>query len=168
MRYNNGGPNSAASMVASYGVYNDTNLRSDEDEDGFVPRANVYRGVVVNASGDSTVVRTSHLQQQPAPVDNHTCGWCLNSDTNSATPSSRESCLISWCRPTILLLILVLLVVVFVLVSGILLYYNCMLILSLCSCMVGCFYLCTPTLHLHVSNCSRYHCLQFLFKQLQL
>lgn len=137
MRYNNG-PQSAANMVASYGVYNDTNIRS-EDEDGFIPRANVYRGVVVNASGDSSVVRNNSQLQQPPPVageSNSRCGWCLS--TESTTPSnSRDSCLMSWCRPTILLLILVLLVVVFVLVSGILLYYNCRLT-SLTNCMVVC------------------------------
>lgn len=126
MRYNNG-PQSAARMVASYGVYNDTNLRSDEDEDGFIPRANVYRGVVVNASGDSSVVRSSQLQQpSPAAVEaTSRYGWCLNAQSTTPSSSGRDSCLLSWCRPTILLLILVLLVVVFVLVSGILLYYNC-------------------------------------------
>lgn len=140
MRYNNG-PQSAASMVASYGVYNDTGLRiSDEDDDGFLQQnSQVYRGVVVNASGDSTVVRSGHMQDtsvgaaaaaavaSTAPVETNSCGWCLNTQSSATTtsPSSRDSCLISWCRPTILLLILVLLVVVFVLVSGILLYYNC-------------------------------------------
>lgn len=134
MRYTNG-PQSAASMVASYGVYNDATLRPDEDEDGFIPRylspsgctalkgfsrANVYRGVVVNAAGDSSVLRRS---QETAPAESYSCGWCERSTTT--TPSNRNSCLISWCRPTILLLILVLLVVVFVLVSGILLYFNC-------------------------------------------
>lgn len=128
MRYNNG-PQSAARMVASYGVYNDTSLRSEEDEDGFIPRANVYRGVIVNASGDSSVVRSSQLQQpSPAAVEaSSRCGWCLNAQSTTPNSSGRDSCLISWCRPTILLLILVLLVVVFVLVSGILLYYNCTL-----------------------------------------
>lgn len=127
MRYNNG-PQSAASMVASYGVYKDTGLRSDEDEDGFIPQSSqVYRGVVVNASGDSSVVRSSHMQDTSvaAPVETNSCGWCLNTQSSTTPPSTRDSCLISWCRPTILLLILVLIVVVFVLVSGILLYYNC-------------------------------------------
>ena len=152
MRYTNG-PQSAASMVASYGVYNDATLRADDDEDGFIPRlvrskrprfalflisvdddddstrgifphrANVYRGVVVNAAGDSSVLRPVHLQE-PAPPESESCGWCF-SRSSSTTPSARNSCLASWCRPTILLLILVLLVVIFVLVSGILLYYNC-------------------------------------------
>lgn len=132
MRYNNG-PQSAASMVASYGVYNDTNMRrSVDDEDGFMPRANVYRGVVVNASGDSTVVRSSHHHVHDAvlPDDTDSCGWCFNSQTSSNTPRDRNNaCLSSWCRPTLLLLFLVLLVVVFILVSGILLYYNCRLMM---------------------------------------
>lgn len=128
MRYHNG-PQSAATMVASYGVYNDTHIRNEEDEDGFIPRANVYRGVVVNASGDSSVVRppTQPVQQQtPQSAESSTrCGWCLSPSSSTPPTTDRESCIMSWCRPTILLLILVLLVIVFVLVSGILLYYNC-------------------------------------------
>ncbi|RZC40678.1 hypothetical protein BDFB_000528 [Asbolus verrucosus] len=144
MRYTNG-PQSAASMVASYGVYNDATLRSDEDDDGFIPRANLYRGVVVNAAGDSSVVRASHLQQEPAPTEADSCGWCFGSQTPSTTPEARNSCLVSWCRPTILLLILVLLVVVFVLVSGILLYFNC---------TFKCFYVCMLTQSFDVKTCS--------------
>lgn len=127
MRYNNG-PNMAAHVVQSYGIY-DTNLRcsSTIDEDGFIQRGtNMYPGVLVNASGDSTVVRNSQQASPAAAADHHSkCGWCLS--TESSTPSSpeRSSCIETWCRPTILLLILVLLVVVFVLVSGILLYCNC-------------------------------------------
>lgn len=126
------GPQSAANMVASYGVYSDANLRADEDEDGFVPRAaSAYRGVVVNAAGDSAVVRPRHLQDA-APAD-AACGWCLG-PTPTDTPQARTSCAASWCRPTILLLILVLLVVVFVTVSGILLYFNCMFTVMLFAC----------------------------------
>jgi hypothetical protein len=130
MRYTNG-PQSAASMVASYGVYNDASLRGEEDDDGFIPRANVYRGVVVNAAGDSSVVRPSHLQE-PAPAETNSCGWCISSRSSTTTPPPRNSCLVTWCRPTILLLILVLLVV-FLLVSAILLYFNC---------TFRCFYVC--------------------------
>ncbi|CAG9816695.1 unnamed protein product [Phaedon cochleariae] len=136
MRYTNG-QHPAASMVASYGVYNDSDYREtsysdpyrtdrDREEDGFIPRSNQCRGVVVNASGDSSVVRPSRLQQSPQhAASNSRCGWCLTKDATAQPSSSSASCWISWCRPTILLLVLVLLVVVFVLVSGILLYHNC-------------------------------------------
>lgn len=122
MKYNEA--NSAARMVASYGVYNDATLRVSEDEDCFIPRTN-YHGVVVNAAGDSSVARPAKLRQA-SPAGGPKCGWCTD---QSATPdSSQRECFVFWCRPTMLLLVLVLLVVVFVLVSGILLYYNCMLV----------------------------------------
>ncbi|KAG5885807.1 hypothetical protein JTB14_001416 [Gonioctena quinquepunctata] len=135
MRYNNA-PHSAASMVASYGVYNDTNyidnnyrdnnFRSDCDEDGFIPRSTACRGVVVNAFGDSSVVRPSQMTRSSPPnvATSSRCGWCFTPQTNTPASSNRSSCLLTWCRPTILLLVLILLVVVFVLVSGILLYHN--------------------------------------------
>lgn len=106
---------SAANMVASYGVYHDVGLRPTEEEDGFVQRRSTYRGVVVNASGGTNLV----------PSEESSCGWCLSPQTQSPAATTGESCWMHWCRPTILLLILVLLVIVFVLVSGLLLYFNC-------------------------------------------
>nr|XP_022901915.1 agrin-like isoform X3 [Onthophagus taurus] len=116
MRYNN--PQSATNVVASYGVYHDAGLRNEDDEDGFIPRSNAYRGVVVTAAGGTSVVAPN----DQLPPDSETCGWCVNPRSQSAT--STESCWTPWCKPTILLLILVLLVIVFVLVSGVLLYFN--------------------------------------------
>lgn len=126
MRYNNG-PNMAAHVVQSYGVY-DSNLRCNNtiDEDGFIARGNMYPGVLVNASGDSTVIRNSQQASPAVATESHSkCGWCLSTESTTASSPERNSCISTWCRPTILLLILVLLVVVFVLVSGILLYCNC-------------------------------------------
>lgn len=126
MRYSNG-TESAANMVASYGVYSDA--VADED-DGFVTRGvtgNIYRGVMVNSAGDSRVVCSG----PSANAESNSCGWCFSSRV-STIPQPRNSCFATWCRPTILLLILVLLVVVFVLISGILLYYN----RTFSSCMI--------------------------------
>lgn len=86
----------------AYGVYSDP-----EDDHGFLADKKgpqyTYKGVVVNATGESSVV------DQKRPKDaQHT-----DAPTNP------------WCRPTILLLLLVLLVVIFVFVAGILLYFNC-------------------------------------------
>lgn len=126
MRYNNG-PNVVA-QVQSYVVY-DTNLRCNStiDEDGFIPHGtSMYPGVLVNASGDSTVVRNSQQASPTVASEPHSkCGWCLSTESTTPSTPERSSSLSTWCRPTILLLILVLLVVVFVLVSGILLYCNC-------------------------------------------
>lgn len=131
MRYNNGSQ-SAASMVASYGVYKDAGLRLPEDEDGFQPRANHYRGVVVNAAGSSSVVRPAGAAPAAARPEVACCGWCGKSQTGSAT--QEPSCWFSWCRPTVLLVVLIVLVIVFVSVSGILLYYNCMFRCCACRC----------------------------------
>ncbi|XP_020299873.1 agrin-like isoform X1 [Pseudomyrmex gracilis] len=85
----------------AYGVYSDP-----EDDHGFLPEKKTpqynYKGVVVNASGESAVV------------------------DQKRSKDSRQTEVIRgpWCRPTILLLLLVLLVVIFVLVAGILLYLN--------------------------------------------
>ncbi|XP_067005729.1 uncharacterized protein [Anabrus simplex] len=64
--------------------------------------------------------------------DDGSTGCCGASGLDTARPpqiesnvTTTDSCCTSWCRPTILLLLLVLLVVVFVLISGILLYFNC-------------------------------------------
>lgn len=120
MRYNNG-PQSAANMVASYGVYHHTSQRQEEDEDGFVPNSNNYRGAVVNSSGDTTVVRSNDTNDN----EDNSCDWCLPTPQSSTTPSNEESCWMSWCKPSILLVLLVILIVVFLLVAGILIYYNC-------------------------------------------
>ncbi|XP_015598499.1 agrin isoform X2 [Cephus cinctus] len=86
----------------AYGVYSDP-----EDDHGFLANKKVpqytYKGVVVNVSGESSVVEQKRTKNQQTEV-----------------PQS------AWCRPTILLLLLVLLVVVFVFVAGILLYFNYM------------------------------------------
>ncbi|XP_057667996.1 uncharacterized protein LOC130900750 [Diorhabda carinulata] len=78
--------------------------------------------MVVNASGDTSVIRSSQVQQRPAAHAERNSGleWCISSPSNTA----RNSFFVTWCRPTILLLFLLLLVVIFVLVSGILLYHN--------------------------------------------
>ncbi|KAK2585593.1 hypothetical protein KPH14_010222 [Odynerus spinipes] len=84
----------------AYGVYSDP-----EDDHGFLADKKTpqytYKGVVVNASGESSVVekRTKDNRQTEMPRS-------------------------PWCRPMILLLLLVLLVVIFVFVAGILLYFN--------------------------------------------
>lgn len=91
------------SNFEAYGVYSDP-----EDDHGFLADKKLpqytYKGVVVNVSGESSVVE----QKRPK---------------NGQTEAQRSP----WCRPTILLLLLVLLVVIFVLVAGILLYFNCKL-----------------------------------------
>ncbi|KAG7212114.1 hypothetical protein KM043_012462 [Ampulex compressa] len=85
----------------AYGVYSDP-----EDDHGFLADKKApqytYKGVVVNVSGESSVVdqkRAKDGRQTEVPRN-------------------------PWCRPTILLLLLVLLVVIFVFVAGILLYFN--------------------------------------------
>jgi hypothetical protein len=86
----------------AYGVYSDP-----EDDHGFLsdkktPQYN-YKGVVVNVSGESSVIEQKRAKEA--------------AQTNmNGSP---------WCRPTVLLLLLVLLVVIFVLIAGILLYFNC-------------------------------------------
>lgn len=125
MRYNNGAQ-SAANMVASYGVYQHTNQRQ-EDEDGFLPNSNNYRSAVVNSSGDTTVTRPNETTDN----EETSCDWCLPPPQTSATPSNEESCWMSWCKPSILLVLLVILIVVFILVAGILIYYNCMFMWSM-------------------------------------
>ncbi|XP_011499740.1 PREDICTED: uncharacterized protein LOC105363687 [Ceratosolen solmsi marchali] len=88
----------------AYGVYSDP-----EDDHGFLSDKKTtpqytYKGVVVNASGESSVI-----DQKRAKEAGHT--------NMSGSP---------WCRPTVLMLLLVLLVVIFVLIAGILLYFNYM------------------------------------------
>ena len=104
-------------VMASYGVYGTG--REEDDDDGFVPRPR-YHHSVVNVTGNTNILRENE--------DNRTC--CMSTaccSSESAVPNNTETnCCTTWCRPTILLLLLVLLVVVFVLISGILLYYNCM------------------------------------------
>ena len=86
----------------AYGVYSDP-----EDDHGFLTDKKTpqytYKGVVVNVSGESSVVEQKR--------------------TKEATQTEVQTS--PWCKPTILLLLLVLLVVIFVLVAGILLYFNC-------------------------------------------
>ncbi|KAK4872297.1 hypothetical protein RN001_016421 [Aquatica leii] len=120
MRCNNL-PQSAANMVASYGVYQDTELRNADEEDGFVPRNSVYRGIVVNATGGSSVVRTAEV----IPPEENSCSWCVAPQSDASNTDTEASCWTACCKPTVLLLILVVLVVIFMLVSGILVYFNC-------------------------------------------
>lgn len=134
-------PISAASVVASYGVYHHHSPHHQDDDDGFAPKPITYKGVVVNAAGTSSVVRPTPPPQEAQPqAEEKPCGCCgcckpvrrstTATTTTTTTPApsqSDESCWWSWCRPTIVLLFLVLLVIVFVLVSAILLYYNCTL-----------------------------------------
>lgn len=98
----------------AYGVYSDP-----EDDHGFIAEKKTpqytYKGVVVNASGESSVVEQKRAKEAAQTE-------------MSGSP---------WCRPTILLLLLVLLVVIFVLVAGILLYFNC----ESQPCFVACFLL---------------------------
>ena len=86
----------------AYGVYSDP-----EDDHGFLADKKApqytYKGVVVNVSGESSVVDQKRAKE----------------GRQTEVPRS------PWCRPTILLLLLVLLVVIFVFVAGILLYFNC-------------------------------------------
>lgn len=120
---------------APYG-YATNAARAADDEDGFQQRPAPYRGVVVNAAGTSSVVRPqAETTEQPAEEPSSCCGWCTRS--RSATATQEATCLFSWCRPTVLLVILVVLVVVFVSVSGILLYYNCR---CRCYCMCCCLF----------------------------
>ncbi|XP_051154479.1 agrin-like isoform X3 [Leptopilina boulardi] len=85
----------------AYGVYSDP-----EDDHGFLSNKKApqysYKGVMVNVSGESTVVTQKRTKE--------------NIQTEIQTNP--------WCKPTILLLLLVLLVIIFVLVAGILLYFN--------------------------------------------
>ncbi|XP_063988632.1 agrin-like isoform X5 [Diachasmimorpha longicaudata] len=88
----------------AYGVYSDP-----EDDHGFrtdkkTPQY-TYKGVVVNVTGESSVV-----DQKKNPKEGR------------QTEVQRSP----WCRPTILLLFLILLIVIFVFVAGILLYFNYM------------------------------------------
>ncbi|XP_076277738.1 agrin-like isoform X5 [Lasioglossum baleicum] len=83
----------------SYGVYSDP-----EDDHGFLAEKKTpqypYKGVVVNVSGESSVIDQKRAKDGRQTV----------------MPGS------PWCRPTILLLLLLLLVVIFVFVAGALLY----------------------------------------------
>lgn len=106
-------------VVASYRVYG--NGADVQDEDGFIPASNAYQKVIRDPPDDNKVSKSSN-GVQARTTDSPSCGWCLSS---SATTPGRDSCLFSWCRPTLLLLILILLIIIFVFISGVLLYYNC-------------------------------------------
>lgn len=83
---------------------------------------NNYRAVVVNANGDSTVLPPTNAAttaQQGGSFE-----WCCGGGSSS-TGTHTETTWIPWCRPAVFLLVLVLLVLVFVLISGILFYFNC-------------------------------------------
>lgn len=137
MRYNNG-PQSAANMVASYGVYQHTNQREEEDDDGFVPNSNNYRSAVVNSSGATTTYTRPNNDNMEN--EDTSCDWCLPPTQSSSTPSNEDSCWMSWCKPSILLVLLIILIVVFVLVAGILIYYNCMFTSRCMSVLFSCIY----------------------------
>ncbi|KAF5304286.1 hypothetical protein FQR65_LT07978 [Abscondita terminalis] len=96
MRCNNL-PQSAANMVASYGVYQDTELRNADEEDGFVPRNSAYRGIVVNVTGGSSVVRTAEV----VPAEENSCSWCVAPQSEAPNTDSDSSCWTTCCKPTI-------------------------------------------------------------------
>lgn len=134
MRYSNGSQY-ASNVAGTYGVYHESGFRSEEDHDGFVPRTtNTYRNANSDPNGPCPLPVSGHTRNNAVPetsqAEADSCGWCV-APTDNGPSSNEDSCWASWCKPTILLLILVLLVVVFVLVSGILLYFNCMF-LSAC------------------------------------
>ncbi|KAF7267010.1 hypothetical protein GWI33_019716 [Rhynchophorus ferrugineus] len=150
-----------------YDRYHDTHItytdsrsierpKYNEHGDGYsTQRAHVSRaGVVVNASGNSSIVRGSasaqdnntaataqvaqnvHGNAQQAQNWNETdevegglCCACQDQrkvpNTTTNTSDGRTSLWAIWCRPTILLLMLVLVASIFVLASGIMLYYHC-------------------------------------------
>lgn len=128
--------------------YRDTSYRYEPEEtyvaDTTAARPSTYRGLIVNASGDSTVIRSPVTQPQqtraPTQEQQHS-GYrgCFSSPSNTPASSEQNSFFRTWCRPTILLLFLVLLVVIFVLVSGILLYHNCMLLMPILMLCTACF-----------------------------
>lgn len=124
-------PIPTAGVVPSYSVYHRPHQASQHrvDEDGFVPGPNTYKGVVVNVTGASSVVRPiAPLQETQVQEEESGYGCCQRKSQSTISSAQPETgCWLSWCRPTILLLFLVLLVIVFVLVSAILLYYNCTL-----------------------------------------
>lgn len=127
-------PQSAVDMVASYGVYQ--NPQEDDDQAGFVrltnrgyPYQDQQQGVVVNETGDSSVV-----PRGTEVVDNATsrrsfmqkCCAMLNGGTSTPAPNGQDvDCWVTCCKPAIFLFLLVLMVVVFTLVAGLLFYYNC-------------------------------------------
>lgn len=116
----------STNAMASYGLYG--HHEEDDDDDGFLPRYRYQHSVV--SMGPGPAVTTSVAKASPAKeapeCDAHSAGrgWtCCRTGTEAPRPAqTRES---NWCRPTMLLLLVVLLLVVFVLISGILLYYNC-------------------------------------------
>lgn len=112
-----------------------------------------YRAVVVNVNGDSAVVRSTSSTHNRSTADT-SYGWCSSgagrttspaanaatvtttatgasgttgttTTTTTTTATTSDTSWIPWCRPAVFLLVLVLLVLVFVLISGILLYFNC-------------------------------------------
>ncbi|XP_069690364.1 uncharacterized protein [Periplaneta americana] len=146
IQYNNDNNRSASNVIASYGVYGTANTADDDDDDGFVPRPGGgyrYHHSVVNVTPNNTT-STNILRGESGYVEgegDRTCcvsSWCAtrrsccsrqdadNTATTVPTTTPEPNCCSNWCRPTILLLLLVLLVVVFVLISGILLYFNYM------------------------------------------
>lgn len=87
-----------------YGVYTG-------EEGGFYPE-NV---VVVRSQRDGTTKNT--LVRGAAEAES-ACGWCVCKSADTATVDS------PWYRPAVLLVVIALLLVVFLLVSGMLVYYN--------------------------------------------
>lgn len=83
---------------------------------------NNYRAVVVNANGNSSVLPPSTAATTAQRGGSFE--WCCGGGS-SATDTHTETTWIPWCRPAVFLLVLVLLVLVFVLISGILFYFNC-------------------------------------------
>lgn len=118
LRESDGGAVTAASATATtekmngfrknnfeaYGLYSE-----QDDDHGFLPEKKTgpqysYKGVVVNASGESSVVKETKR-------------------TKDAGQTAVSASL--WCKPAVLLLLLILLVIIFFFVLGVFLYFNC-------------------------------------------
>ncbi|XP_021919544.1 myb-like protein A isoform X2 [Zootermopsis nevadensis] len=124
--------NNDGSHSTSNGVYG-TSASGDDDDDGFVPRSSGgyrYHHSVVNVTGNATSTNIlRNTSSSGSDSGDRTCcvsSWCSGQRdaTPGTTTTTEDSCCSGWCKPTILLLLLALLVVVFVLISGILLYFN--------------------------------------------
>lgn len=92
-------------LFSRAGMLKDPRRAEDDDDDGFL--AHVECEAALAAGG---AVVTSVVAHKPP-------SWDAERDVHTVTGR--------WCRPIMLLLLLVLLLVIFVLISGILLYYNC-------------------------------------------
>lgn len=100
-------------MLAAYGVYAPT---SDHEEGGFGPSSHgqYYPEHVVVVTSQRDGSTTNSLVRSTTVAG----GWCW---CKSADSSSVDS---PWYKPAVLLIVIALLLIVFLLVSGILVYFN--------------------------------------------